>query len=185
MRKYLFIAFSVLLLFSGQAQGSDSRSASSQYSKANALFASAHFHDALILYQKLLSAPPQGVTRGEIESRIGDVYFRIADYQKSLEAYRAALKDLKESEQPQTQYWVGFCCFLLGRDDEAMTEFLKIPERYPDSGMWVGTAYYWAGRACERSGRKAEAAGYYRKAGGSGKSTQGKFALGKAAALKK
>src|SRR5512135_780596 len=105
----------------------DSRSASSEYSTANALFASAHFHDALILYQKLLPAPPRGVSRGEIELTIGDSYVLIADYQKSLEAYRAALLDLKESERPQTQYWVGFCCFLLGRDDEAITEFLKIP----------------------------------------------------------
>jgi TolA-binding protein len=68
----------------------------------------------------------------------------------------------------------------MGRNAEALSEFLKIPELYPDSGMWVSTAYYWAGRVCERMGEKELAADYFRKAGGSGKSPQGKFALKKA-----
>jgi TolA-binding protein len=73
----------------------------------------------------------------------------------------------------------------MGSDAEAVAEFLKIPELYPSSGMWVGTAYYWAGRASERRGKTEEAAEYYRKAGGNGRSTQGRFALKKAEAVHK
>jgi hypothetical protein len=51
--------------------------------------------------------------------------------------------------------------------------------------MWVNTAFYWAGRASERMGRKEQAGEFYRKAGGNGKSVQGKFALKKAEAVKK
>ena len=58
------------------------------------------------------------------------------------------------------------------------------PENYPSERMWVGTAYYWAARACERMGRKEQAAELYRKAGGNGKSTQERFAMKKAEAIK-
>ncbi len=51
--------------------------------------------------------------------------------------------------------------------------------------MLVGTAYYWAGRASERMGRKDQAAELYRKAGGKGTSTQERFAMKKANAIKK
>ncbi len=112
------------------------------------------------------------------------VFFSLADYQHALDAYRRALKEQKPVERAQTQYWIGFCAFLLGRDAEAVTEFLKIPESYPASGMWVGTAYYWAGRASERMGRKEQAAELYRKAGGKGTSTQERFAMKKANAIK-
>jgi hypothetical protein len=37
---------------------------------------------------------------------------------------------------------------------------------------------------CERMGKKELAAGYFRKAGGSGKSTEGRFALQRAEAVK-
>jgi hypothetical protein len=37
---------------------------------------------------------------------------------------------------------------------------------------------------CERMGKKELAVGYFRKAGGNGKSTQGKFALKKAETVK-
>jgi TolA-binding protein len=74
---------------------------------------------------------------------------------------------------------------LLGRDSEAVTELLKIPEFYPESGMWVPTAYYWAGWASERMGKKDSAAEYYKKAaGGSGRSAQGRAALKRAEKVK-
>lgn len=155
-----------------------------EYKKANKLFAAANYQEALPLYQKVLAAPPDDVPVGAIYTRIADSHYQLGHYQNALSAYRGALREQKRSERPQTQYWIGFCCFLLGRDAEAAAEFLKIPELYPGSGMWVGTAYYWAGRASERMGKKDLAARYYKKAGGNGKSTQGRFALKKADAVK-
>jgi tetratricopeptide (TPR) repeat protein len=186
MRKSLFQAFLIILLTlstQGLVPASEVKSASETYSRANSLCASARFHDALILYQNVLAAPPEGVSSGEVHSRIGDCEFRLGNFKNALDAYRAALKNLRETQKPETQYWIGFCCFLLGRDAEAVTEFLKIPQNYPASAMWVGTAYYWAGRASERRGETDRAAEYYRKAGGKGKTTQGKFALKKAVAV--
>ena len=156
--------------------------ASQDYLTAKKLFTASRFQDALSLYQKLLESPPEGVTRSDIHSHIGDTWFRLGSYGNALDAYRAAVRGQKESARPETQYWIGFCCFLLGRDAEAVREFLKIPGLYPSSGMWVGTAYYWAGRASERMGRAGDAASYYRLAGGNGRSTQGRFALKKAEA---
>jgi tetratricopeptide (TPR) repeat protein len=152
--------------------------------KADKLFAAGKYQEALILYQKILPLPPANVTPGDINSKIGDTYFRLADYRNALEAYQRAIKDQRPADRPQTQYWIGFCSFLIGRDEIAITEFLKVPTLYPDAKAWGSTSYYWAGRASERLGKKEQAAEYYRKAGGSGKTTQSKFAQKKAEAVK-
>ncbi len=183
MVKSFIFAFCIVLLPFGPLHA-DMRTSADDYRKANSLFASSRFREALSLYQKLLVSPPSGVSAGEIHSRMADSWFRLNDYGQALKGYRAAVRTQKESLRPETQYWIGFCCFLLGRDLEAIDEFLKVPGLYPESGMWVSTAYYWAGRASERAGKGPEAAEYYRRAGGNGKSAQGKFALKKAQKVK-
>ncbi len=185
MGRSLLILFLMVLLQFNQSQAASAPSSSQDYRAANKLFAAARFQEALALYQKLLAAPPHDVPLTEIYTRLGDSYFNLGSFQKALDAYRAALKDQTEQERPATQYWIGFCCFLLGRDADAVDEFMKIPELYPQAGMWIGTAYYWAGRASERMGKTEEAEMYFRKAGGNGRSSQGRFALKKAAAVKK
>ena len=184
MGKSLLISFLLLLLPYGASLASGPPPASKEYKKANKLFAAAKYQEALSLYRQALAAPPEDVPLSDIHTKIGDSYFRLGLYTNALNAYRSALLGQKRSERVQTQYWIGFCCFLSGRDAEAVEEFLKIPEIYPSSGMWVSTAYYWAGRASERMGRKEQAAEYYRKAGGNSKSTQGRFAMRKAEAAK-
>lgn len=109
--------------------------------------------------------------------------FSAGNYSGALEAYRGAIRKQDPADQPPTQYWIGFCCLMQGKDDDAVKEFLKIPENYPAEGMWISTAYYWAGRACERMGKKEQAAAFYRKAAGNGKSTQERFAMKKAEAV--
>jgi tetratricopeptide (TPR) repeat protein len=183
MVKSLILSLILVFLSCGTLLA-DPRPASEDYRTANRLFAASKFREALPLYQKLLSTPPSGVSPSDIQSRIGDSWFRLNDYRRALDAYRIAVRGQKESLRPETQYWIGFCCFLLGRDLEAVDELLKVPALYPASGMWITTAYYWAGRASERAGKAPEAAEYYRLAGGNGKSSQGKFALRKAKNLK-
>ncbi len=183
MKRGLLRAFAALLLFAGVSSASDPRSAG-DYRTANRLFAEGQYTEALAFYKKALSAPPENLTAGDISSKIGDTYFRLADYRNALDAYRRAVHDQRPADRPQTQYWIGFCCFLIGRDDEAVTELLKVPALYPDAAPWGSTAYYWAGRASERMGKREQAAEYYRKAGGNSKSTQGAFARKKAEAVK-
>jgi len=185
MGKSLVVSFLILCMPFGLSLASDSRLSLGDYRTANKLFASGQHRDALSLYQRLLVAPPEGVPVSELQTRIGDSWFSLGNFKNALEAYRKALSEQSETDQPATQYWIGFCCFLLGRDGEARAEFLKIPEQFPWSGRWVSTAYYWAGRVSERMGKPDEAAAYYRKAGGNGKTTQGKFALKKAEAARK
>jgi tetratricopeptide (TPR) repeat protein len=155
------------------------------YAQANKLFSKKEYAQALLIYQALLSDPDCNISTSVLRVRIADTYFRLEDYRNALSEYRIALQEQKVSERPSTQYWIAFCTMLLGRDAEAVNEFLKIPQLYPEAEMWGSTAYYWAGRACERSGKKEQAAEYFRKAAaGSGKSTQGKFALKKAEKVK-
>jgi tetratricopeptide (TPR) repeat protein len=179
----LLISFILVLMPYGLAHAADFPGTVQEYEKANKLLASSQHRAALSLYQELLASSPKGISPAVIQARIGDSWFGLSSYQNALDAYRAAIKDQKESARPEIQYWIGFCCLLLGRFGEAEKEFLKIPELYPESGMWVGTAYYWAGRASERMGMAGKAAAYYRKAGGNGKSTQERFAIKKAEAV--
>jgi tetratricopeptide (TPR) repeat protein len=183
MGKSLWIPIFIILLPLGLSHAYDMQAPAQQYRTANKLFATARYKEAIALYETLLTNPPKQVPISDIYTRIGDSYFRLGEYKDALPAYRFAIRSQKTSEQPATQYWIAFCCLLMGNDADAVTEFLKIPERYPTSGMWVGTAYYWAGRASERRGKTEEAAGYYKKAGGNGRSNQGRFALNRAAAV--
>lgn len=182
---YLVILIIIFAAFSPDPSDAlSAQAASKDYEKAGRLFAAGRYREAIGLYRQALSALPDDISAADVHTRIADSYFQLADYSSALASYRNALLEQKRSERQMTQYWIGFCCFLSGRDAEAVTEFLKIPELYPDSGMLVSTAYYWAGRASERMGRKEQAAGFYRKAGGNGKSTQGRFAMKKADAVK-
>lgn len=183
-RKRIIVSLLLLALFCLPLP-SGGQSVPRKYGNADLLFTQGHYREAIRSYQSLLSAPTGNPDMAFLHTRIADSYFHLADYNQAINAYRRALSVQKISEQAQTRYWIGFCCFLLGRDAEAAAEFLKIPESYPASGMWVGTAYYWAGRASERMGRREQAAAYYRKAGGSGKSTQERFAMKKAEEVRK
>jgi tetratricopeptide (TPR) repeat protein len=183
MLKGILPALAAFFLFWGAAIAAEPAS-SRDLREADRLCASGKYEDALVLYQKTLSAPPAGLTAGDINSKIGDAHFRLADYRSALNAYRKAVRDQRPADRAQTQYWIGFCCFLVGRDAEAIDELLKVPALYPDARAWGTTAYYWAGRASERMGKKEQAAEYYRKAGGNGKSTQSKFARKKAEAAR-
>jgi len=183
VRRRLLYAIAAFFLFSAAAFAAEPAS-SRDYRAANKFFAAEKYSEALALYKKTLSSPPADLTPGDINNKIGDTYFRLANYRSALDSYRLAIRDQRHADRPQTQYWIGFCCFLVGRDAEAVDEFLKIPALYPDAKAWGSTAYYWAGRASERLGKKEQAAGYYRKAGGNGKSTQSRFARKKAEAVK-
>ena len=183
MKVRLFLAAAAFLLVISAALAAGTASPG-DYRAAEKFFASGKYREALPLYQRSLSAPPDTLAPGDVHGRIGDTYFRLADYRNALDAYRRAVRDQRAADRPQTQYWIGFCCFLIGRDAEAVDEFLKVPSLYPEAMAWASTSYYWAGRASERMGKKEQAAEFYRKAGGNGKSTQSKFAQKKAKAVK-
>ncbi len=185
MRRGWLAMLAVLVLLTGLPGAFAGQSASTEYAKANNLLARQHYEEALVIYQTLLSSPSSGLPLGVLYTKIGDCHFRLNDYRNALYAYREALPRQKRPERPATQYWIGFCNLLLGKNEEAVTEFLKVPSQYPESGMWVGTSYYWAGRASERMGNKEQAAEFYRKAGGRGKTKQEQFALKKAEAAKR
>lgn len=184
MKRNLKQILFVLLVAFVQSNAFADHAASGSYNNADKMFSEGKYADALEAYKHILASKTGSAEVGDVYSRIGDCYFRLQEFSNALDSYRSALQQQKRSQRPPTQYWIGFCTFLLGRDQDAVAEFLKIPELYPSSGMWVGTAYYWAGRACERMGKKDLAQEYYRKAGGIGKSTHEQFALRKADAMR-
>ena len=177
----IFFALLFIFSYSGALAG---QATSESLTKADSLLANGKYAAALQSYEHILASTTNTPMTGDVYSRIGDCYFRLQDYRSALNAYRSALQRQGRSQRPPTQYWIGFCTFLLGMDKEAVAEFLKVPEQYPSSGMWVGTAYYWAGRASERMGKKDQAEEYYQLAGGTGKSAYEQYALRKADSMK-
>lgn len=187
MKKIFSFLFLIAILTgaTGSTAASAAQTSSKDYKKAEKLYAAKKFGEAIELYQNVLTSTPDDIPPAALYSRIADSYFQLGQFNNALASYRRLLLEQTRAERPMTQYWIGFCSFLTGRDDEAVRELLKIPDLYADSGMLVSTAYYWAGRASERMGKKDQAADFYRKAGGNGKSTQARFAKKKAEAVKK
>jgi tetratricopeptide (TPR) repeat protein len=183
MKRKLFIISLMILGLYALPQITCGQNVPREYLQADQMFLQGRYSEAIRLYQAALSSPSGAISPGHLHARIADSFFRLTDYQHALDAYRQAIICQEPGERAQTQYWIGFCVLLLGRNSEAVTEFLKIPENYPTSGMLVRTAYYWAGRASERMGEKDKAAELYRKAGGKGTSTQERFAMKKANAV--
>jgi tetratricopeptide (TPR) repeat protein len=179
MQKNFSVAFIIVLLILFNSD-SNASTAEQEYHQANKQFAKGNYSQAVHIYQSLLADPFCGISPSVLYTRIADSYFNLGDYRNALYAYRRALIGQRESEKPATQYWIGFSMLMLGKRVDAVNEFLKIPALYPESGMWISTAYYWAGRACEQMGQRELAAEYFGKAGGSGRSTQERFALEKA-----
>jgi tetratricopeptide (TPR) repeat protein len=185
MPRNLLAVILILVAFNIPSSAFADQSTSPAYAKAERMFSAGKYAEALNFYQQALENKGGETPAGEIQSRIGDCYFRLQDYDRARDAYRSALLLQKLPQRPSTQYWIGFCTFLLGNDQKAINEFLKIPELYPSSGMWVGTSYYWAGKAAERMGKKEQAKEYYLRAGGKGMSSHEQFALKKADEVRK
>jgi len=183
MKSYPLAAVIILIAFAVPTNVIAGQSGSPEYTRANRMYVEGKYSDALRAFQQLLTRHSGDIAIGDVHARLGDCYFQLHDYRNALNAYRTAIGSQNNSQKPATQYWIGFCVLLLGNNKEAVVEFLKIPDLYPSSGMWVGTAYYWAGMASERMGQRVQAADYYRKAAGNGKSTQGQYALKRADAV--
>jgi tetratricopeptide (TPR) repeat protein len=174
-----------IVLSSGPLPAGAASAGDKRYDQANKLFGEGKFEEAIPIFREVLVSSPKTVSVADVHTKIGDSYFSMQSYAHALAAYRLALEVQSPEKKAETQYWIGFTTFLTGRDEDAVKEFLKIPAFYSDDARWVSTAYYWAGRASERMGRKDEAAKYYRKAGGDGKSTQGRHALKRAEGVRK
>lgn len=184
MSRLFLSSFFSLFLFFSSASGADFTPVR-DIRTADALAASQKYKEALSMYRDALASLPKSASASSVHLKMADIYFKLGEFKNALASYRTAILDPALSDKPQTQYWIGFCCFLIGRDAEAVDEFLKITSLYPEAKAWGATAYYWAGRASERMGKKEQAAEYYRRAGGNGKTIQGKFALKKIEKLKR
>ncbi len=180
MRSRFLMSLVVLLLIVAQTNAYGAENAFQRYHEANLLYGRQQYQNALHRYRSLLASQQDRIPPGALYGRIGDCLFQLADYRGALDAYNRALPRQRIVERPTTQFWIGFCHFMLGENRLAASAFLNIPTLYPQAGAWVGTAYYWAGRSYERLGDRANAADCYRKAGGAGKDSKERFALKRA-----
>jgi len=64
---------------------------------------------------------------------------------------------LAPAEQAETLFWMAESAESLGRQSEALRDYLRVAWRYPEENMWATTALYRAALIYERTGRTAPA----------------------------
>ena len=125
MKRRFIIAFLIIFALYGTSHSAGVQSVPREYVKADLLFSQGRYTEAIRSYETVLSSSSHALSPGVLHTRIADSFFRLTDYQRALDAYRRALKEQKPAERAQTQYWIGFCTFLLGRDAEAVHRILE------------------------------------------------------------
>ena len=102
--------------------------------------------------------PPAG--EGELYDAAYRDYSR-GNYQLAISGFQEFLRYYPQSDRADNaQYWIGECRFALGDLDEAVQEFLKVRDMYPD-GNKVAAATLKIGYAFLRKGDQATARRYF------------------------
>jgi tetratricopeptide (TPR) repeat protein len=86
---------------------------------------------------------------------------RMEDALKKLQ--KAGASNPAAQEKPEIMYWTATCYAKLGDLQKAVSEYLKVPAQYENSGQWPVTSEYEAARICERLGDYKKALGLYKK----------------------
>ena len=120
IKRRSIIALLIFFALYGTSHGAVVQSVPREYVKADLLFSQGRYTEAIRSYETVLSSSSHTPSPSVLHTRIADSFFHLTDYQRALDAYRRALNEQKPAERAQTQYWIGFCTFLLGRDAEAV-----------------------------------------------------------------
>lgn len=89
--------------------------------------------DAINAYEEILAAPRSQKAAIDSQYSMGDVYFKQADYLKTIEAYNVATKKYPESakDYPNAFYNKAESLFWLGRHKESLEGYRDFLRRFP------------------------------------------------------
>ncbi len=95
---------------------------------------------AIAAYQSIIATSPDYA--GEAYLKLGQLYRNAQDYEKEIEVYQNALAAKQgQIDRAQIQFNLADTLELMSRTDDAIAEYLKIPDLYPNEQAWVVKAY--------------------------------------------
>ena len=97
-------------------------------------------HRAIAAYESIIATSPEYA--GEAYLKLGQLYRNALDYEKEIENYQNALLSQKgQIDRAQIQFNLADTLELMSRTENAIAEYLKIPDLYPNEQAWVVKAY--------------------------------------------
>jgi len=95
---------------------------------------------AIAAYESIIAASPDYA--GEAYLKLGQLYRGTQDYEKEIEVYHNALAAKQgQIDRAQVQFNLADTLELMSRTEDAIAEYLKIPDLYPNEQAWVVKAY--------------------------------------------
>jgi TolA-binding protein len=95
---------------------------------------------AIAAYESIIASSPDDV--GEAYLKLGQLYRSEQDYEKEEQVYRNALAAKQGPfDRARMQFNLADTLELMGRTEDAIAEYLKIPDLYPNELPWVVKAY--------------------------------------------
>ncbi|MCK4436869.1 outer membrane protein assembly factor BamD [bacterium] len=135
----------------------------SQYAIGDCWEALGEYQQAVDEYQKVIDNYPTSDKVAEVvesQYRIGNIFFGEeikskfkkvfveSNYEKAAKVYRLVIKNAPYSSRaPEVQYRIGLCYLKGGGWSEAISEYEKVIENYPES-QFVERAFYEIGLSC-------------------------------------
>ncbi len=97
---------------------------------------------AIAAYESIILTNPDFASDAYL--RLGQLYRNAQNYEKEIDVYQKALKsgdDKGQINKAQLQFNIADTLELMSRTDEAIEQYLKIAQTYPQEKMWVIKAY--------------------------------------------
>jgi TolA-binding protein len=95
---------------------------------------------AIAAYKSIIADSPEYA--GEAYLKLGQLYRNAQEYEKELGVYQSALAGKgPQVDRAQIQFNLADTLELMSRTDEAIAEYLKIPDQYPNELEWDVKAY--------------------------------------------
>ena len=95
---------------------------------------------AIEAYKNIIASSPDYA--GEAYLKLGQLYRNAQDYEKQIEVYKIALAAKQgQIDRAQIQFNLADTLELMSRTEDAIAEYLKIPELYPNEPAWAVKAY--------------------------------------------
>lgn len=131
--------------------------------QAAELRALGQFDRALEVSHQFLERFPDAAEAADALSDIAFCHHEMGQHQLAIAAYRKVLPLLDEEEQAHAHFWMADSLEQLGRLDDAVAAFLKIPYLFPRQTQLAVTAQLRAGDTYRRMGRAGAARSLYEK----------------------
>jgi tetratricopeptide (TPR) repeat protein len=97
-------------------------------------------HRAIAAYESIIATSPDYA--GEAYLKLGRLYRNTQDYEKEMDVYQNALVAKQgQIDRAQIQFNLADTLELMSRTEDAIAEYLKIPDLYPGEPAWVVKAY--------------------------------------------